>query len=459
MQKIPLPISFSESSANSLTNSPSSLTNLYVKIQESGSKSNYLIQNTEGYQSIFSVVTGNIFGLYEFQGYLYIATSTKLLRRELDNSSASIEELGTIEINQKAIFADNGISIVMVANDGCAYTPGTSTFEDMTAKTGWYDSDTVAYMDGYFIFNRTNTGQFFISELYSTDIDPIDWATGEAAPDDTVGVVVASRQLWLIGEKTCEVWHDSGDSLFPFTRISGAVTDIGCASYKTIATMLSSIFFVGSDMRVYQTQGYTPVPISTPAIEDYLQGFNNKYISGFTYHIDGQWRYILHIDAEYTFIYEVNSGQWSRISSKDIERWAITGSTNVYQTNNTYGYSNNEVYRLDTSLYTEDGVPIKRELITMPINKGVDVFTLPEVQIEIENAIGKETDNTSWFMETSRDGGRKYGVTMEGNTGNWGDTLTRTRWTRLGQFRNCTLKFHTYSPRMVRVIGLYIRTS
>ena len=33
-------------------------------------------------------------------------------------------------------------------------------------QEGWYPSSMVTYMDGYFIFNRTGTGQFFISELF-----------------------------------------------------------------------------------------------------------------------------------------------------------------------------------------------------------------------------------------------------------------------------------------------------
>jgi hypothetical protein len=58
---------------------------------------------------------------------------------------------------------------MIVGYNGYAYTPETETIEDMSTEEGWFPSDTVDFMDGYFIFNRAGTGQFFISKLYSTE--------------------------------------------------------------------------------------------------------------------------------------------------------------------------------------------------------------------------------------------------------------------------------------------------
>ena len=237
----PVPFVISNGSAYSPRNNNSSLINMYVQIEEQGSKNNHILLGTSGLELINST-NYEIYGIYEFLKSIYIATSDFLYVVE----GANLVELGAVEFDRKVVFSDNGIDLMVVGGNGYSYTPTTSTFKDMSTEAGWYPSDTVAYMDGYFIFNRTGSGQFFISKLYSTEIDPIDWASGESAPDDTIGVIVTSRQLWIVGEKTVEVWYDSGDPDFPFTRISGAVIDIGCANHQTISKIKTSVLFVGS---------------------------------------------------------------------------------------------------------------------------------------------------------------------------------------------------------------------
>ncbi|GAG41860.1 unnamed protein product, partial [marine sediment metagenome] len=250
-----------------------------------------------------------------------------------------------VELNDKVIFADNGIEMIFVASNGYFFNPATSTLGSMV-QTGWFAAATVTYMDGYFIFNRTGTGQFFISELFSHVIDPIDWATGEAAPDDTVAVVVASRQLWVIGERTTEVWYDSGDPSFPFTRISGSITDIGCSNYRTVATIRSNVFFVGEDFNVYQTQGYQPKRISTSSVEFQITRSDVSKLTAFTYTEEGHWFYCITIDDNLTYVYDMDTAQWHRRRSAELGRWQIQGAFNLLNTHRPFGFNGPNLYEL-----------------------------------------------------------------------------------------------------------------
>jgi len=317
---VQIPFSISSGSSYSKRNNDSELLNLFVHIEEQGSKSNHILLNTPGLLLI-AEAEYTIYGVYEFLGITYIATGKALFR--LDREANIFINIGAVSFDKQVVFADNGISMMMVGGNGFAYTPETGLIKDMSFDDGYYPADTVAYMDGYFIFNRTGTGQFFISGLYSIDVNPIDWATGEAAPDDTVGVIVSNRQLWIIGERSTEVWYDSGNADFPFTRVPGAVTDIGCSDYRTIDKVRDSVFFVGNDFKVYQTKGYTPTVVSTSAIDYHLARAENKSFSAFTYTLEGHWFYVLTIDETLTFVYDINTAQWHKQKSCDAERWMI----------------------------------------------------------------------------------------------------------------------------------------
>ena len=457
-----IPFAISTTKGNAPKNLGSDVTNLYVQMEDVGGKMNHLLVNSEGYDLV-STSNYLIWGMYEFKGYVYIATSYILYRTPVTRSQRVnfnlLDYVGDISINQKAVFADNGIELVVVGKNGYSYNPETNIFKSMAVQDGWYESSTVTYMDGYFIFNRDGTGQFFISRLYSTDLNPLDWATGESAPDDTVGVIVASRQLWIIGEKTCEVWYDSGNPLFPFSRISGAVSDIGCISYTTIETILNAVFFVGNDRKVYMSNGYTPQVISTKAIDLMLANISFKLLKAFTYHIGGVWKYVLQIDEKTTMSYDLASSQWTRRASPNVDRWVINGAINIYESNNVFGYTLTEYTRLSLNITEENGEPIKRSITSLPLNGGVNRFRLAEVQIDMETGLGREEETNEWWLETSKNGSRSWGTAIPHSVGDWGEDFTRVRWLRMGMFRDCALRFTTWTKRPIRLIGLYVRKS
>jgi len=448
MTKIPFVTStgvgFSEKDNSSL------LLNLFAHKTQNGSKSEFILMGTEGAEYI-TEVSDTIYGVFEVKDLLYIATATKLLRIEDDGT---FKELGDVEFNSDVTWAWNGLHIMVVAQNGYAYTLSDGTFKDMSIDTDWNDADTVAYMDGYFIFNRTNTGQFFISKLYSTEIDAIDFATGESAPDDTLAVVVSNRQLWLMGERTLEAWYDSGDADFPFTRINGAVRDIGIANHHSVSNVRDKIIFVGDDFKVYAIDGYTPTVISTPVIDKVLDKSDANALRSFTFNNNGHWFYVLHINNEVTFTYDLTTNLWHNRMSVDTERWFIDGAINKLRDNSLFAYADNKLYVLSTDILTEDQNPIRREAITVPLNKGVNMFTLVELQLDAE--VAQETD-AQITLQTSKDGGVTWSNNNYAKFGATGWNEHRIRWQRLGRFRDCIIKIVITDPITIRLLGLHAR--
>jgi len=451
LQKIPFAISSAGSYSDK--NNNAELLNLYVHMEEQGSKSNHVLLNTSGLeqQGEFDYI---IYGIYEFLNKTYVATAKALY--VFNSETSTFDNIGALNFDRKVTFADNGIDLMMVGGNGYSYSPSLSAIKDMSTEEGWYPASMVTYMDGYFIFNRTGTGQFFISKLYSTEIDPIDWASAESAPDDTIGVIVASRQLWIVGERTCEVWYDSGDPDFPFTRVSGAVSDIGCSNHQTIAKIRDNIFFAGTDNKVYLTNGYTPTVVSTAAIEKHLSIADRETLIAFTYSENGHWFYALTIDDNKTFVYDPGTAQWHTRSSEKLGKWAISGAINLYESGAVVGFSEKEYHSVSIDHLTENGARIRREAVSLPINNTVNKIRIHEVQLDMETGFD---DSAKVILQLSKDSGATWGNEVISYTGNVGEQKTRVRWLRLGQTRDAIFRIVITDAIPIRILGLWVRLS
>ena len=476
----------------------SDIKNLYAHKEEIGAKAEYILVGTEGLLEIGAIgeteeIAGNILGIYEFEGMLYIATQTKIYK--IVNDIPVL--VGDVVFNVTKVFiTDNGTEIMFVGHNGYAYNPETDTLTDMSTIEGWYPSNTVGFMDGYFIFNRAGTGQFFISKLYSIEIDPLDWATGEAAPDDTRAIVVAGRQLWILGTRSTEVWYNSGDHLFPFTRISGGVTDIGIISHNTVGVIHNSVLFVGNDFRVYSTNGYTPIPISTPGIEMLIEQGNIPDFLSFTFFNDGHYFYVLHLSDDITVVFDIVTGVWHRRASEvEVEvsskvkkyncslsypcdsnlpcseegyieikekRWKINGAINRYSFKEVIGYSGNKFYKISKDIYTEGGRKIKRSATSLPLNRSVGRITISEIQLDMDQGNQSEspedTQSEGMYLQISKDNGRSWGNIRPSMSSGAGQYSKRTRWLRFGQMRDAIARIFTAKEAPIRILGLWVRS-
>lgn len=447
---IEVPLSAGTGSGYSQKSNASNLLNMCFFKDMAGSKTRVSIVNADGAQKI-NTTTSQIFGIYEFKDEIYAFTRSGI--EKLTNGKFNV--ISSITLADTVSIADNGIDIVIVDGSyGYAFNPETLVLKNMESEEGWYNSSTVAYMDGYFIFNRDGTGEFFISKLYSTELNPLDWATGESAPDDTIAVVVSNRVLWVIGERTVEAWYDSGDPDFPFTRLSGGVVEIGVSSKRSVAKMRDSIFFVGNDFRVYFTKGYTPVAISTPGVEKDIRKSGVDSLRAFTYTSNGLWYYVLHNDGKYTYVYDMTTMMWHTRTTGDMEKWFIDGALNVAYRYRAVGYFENTLYALGIDYFKDGDIPIKREIISLPLNKTVNRMVISEAILDMEVA---QEENAEIALYTSKDGGRVWSNRHSAYTGGRGEHLQRVRWLRLGQFRDCIFKITTFSPIPLRILGLHIR--
>lgn len=210
-------------------------------------------------------------------------------------------------------------------------------------------------------------GQVFYSELNdATDIPGLNFFTAESLPDEIVAVTTTEDQIWLHGDESTEVWFNSGDVDNPFERIPGGVVYSGCAHPNTALRLDNSVWWVERDDQganiVRRSNGFTPVRVSTSAVERFLATATN--VSAFSYQEEG-----------HTF-YQINADQGSWALDLKTQEWAerawLNAGTGVQERQRqeyhayVYGkhivgdYESGKVYRMGLDLRDDAGQEIRR---------------------------------------------------------------------------------------------------
>lgn len=127
-------------------------------------------------------------------------------------------------------------------------------------------------VDGYFLVNKRDTAQFFISALEDgTSWDPTDIFQKSHTSDRIRAMVIDHGLAWLFGSRTIEPWYDSGDGDTPFQPVPDVMIMEGILSPDAWTIIDNSIFWAAENTdggRVAkQAVGFNPQRISTDAVE------------------------------------------------------------------------------------------------------------------------------------------------------------------------------------------------
>ncbi len=367
------------------------MVNLYPEVVPEGGKEPAYLQRCPGIALQTVVGTGPIRGLWEHAGFLYVVSGNEFYKLDHAYNFAGINQLsletegfvlleddstillenqvqtyiGLVSGTGPVSMADNGTQIFIAANpDGYIYNTATDQFQQIL-DPDFPGAVTVGYLDGYFVFNEPNSQRVWVTQLLDgLSIDPLDFASAEGSPDGLVSLIIDHREAWLFGENSVEVWYNSGDPLFPLTRIQGAFNEIGCIAPYSVAKMDNSVFWLGADPRgqgiVYRADGYTGVRISTHAVEFAIQGYRNLADAvGYTYQQDGHTFYVLNFtDADTTWVFDAATGAWH-------ERAAYRNGKFKRHRGNSHArfngqpiigdYENGKLYAFDLDVYADDG--------------------------------------------------------------------------------------------------------
>lgn len=432
------------------------LVNVYPRAS-SGGKYPFTLINTPGLAFFCELPTYPVLSLHVMEGRVFAVTRSKfyeILR------NGSHKEIGDVDIKGRVSIADNGNQIVFVDGfKGFYYDKLTNEVSQLTTD-GFYPSNTVTFQDGYFIFNRSGTGQFFISELLDVAFDPLDFASAEGQPDNLVAVLSDHREVFMFGTSTIEVWYNSGASDFPFERNQGAFIEKGCAAPYSVAKLNNTVYFIGSDLMVYQMAGYTPVRISNHGVEQTLKGVDLSDSFAYTYQDEGHLFYVLTIPSrDLTWCYDISTAAWHIRQSYQFGRH-YSNNAIFFDSKTLVGdFQSGRVYVMANNYYTDDGQPVVREFTLPTLNNGREFLTVDSFELDMTCGVGLiygQGEDPQARLEFSKDGGVTWSNTKFARIGRIGEYLTRVKWNRLGASRQFVFRVQISDPIPIDVGGAWV---
>lgn len=385
------------------------------------------------------------------------------------SSSWVATERGTLNTDSGPVsMADNGTYVFIVdGTDGFTWNMTTSTFAEVT-DPDFYPADQVTFQDGYFLFNRAGTQQFFISGINDVTFDGLDIASAEGSPDYLVGLRSINQNVVLFGAKSTEVYYNSGDADFPFTRIQGAVIAVGCSAPFSIAQLESSLYWIGGDINgsgiVYRMTGFQTQRISTPAIEKVIRGLSADDLANataYTYQQGGHLFYCLNLPStKSTWVYDASTELWHERTYLNLwedERHRSEWHAVAFGENVVGDYENGRIYALDPDVYTDNGTSIARMRIAPHLSQGLKLIRHNSFQLDMEVGVGLDgsgqgTDPKA-MLQFSDDGGHSWSNEYWRDIGKIGKRQTRVKWNRLGSSRDRVYKIRITDPVKVVLIG------
>lgn len=369
------------------------------------------------------------------------------------------------------VTGDDTFTYVMGSDPGASASPvGTYTIDSALAPitaAGFEGADTATFLNQRFVVQEPDSGRFHWSgPLDVWSWDALDFATAESDPDNLVRVLAESGQLYLFGEKTTEIWGDSGAADSAFAKIAGSAVEWGLAARWSLVKYLDSMAFLRKN-RLGQVQacilsGAQAGPISNPQVEAEFSRYGDvSNATGLAYMVNGHAFYQVNFPSEgVSWLYDAQSKSWSRLQSGEGMHRASIG---VQLLNELYAtdYENGKIYRIDQDAYTDDGVAIIREFTGRHQTNG-NLIGVPELWLEMETGAGLQQgqgQDPQVMLQISRDSGHTWGNELWRPFGKIGEYKRRAKWNRLGRSRDWVFRFRVTDPVKTVFVAAWARVS
>jgi hypothetical protein len=354
-------------------------------------------------------------------------------------------------------------------------------FSELPSTDGAFTgASSVDVVDNYFIYNRPHTQQYASSDLLSPITYGLAFASKFTGPDDLVSLIVDHGQIYLLGEKTSEVWADVGTFPFPFQRIPGASSQHGIAAEFSMARFGNSFVYVSRNDRgqavIVQMNGYFPQRISTHAVENTLVNQDISDAVAYTYQLEGHECYVVSFPTlNLTWVYDGATQMW--------HKWLYCDNQNNYQRHRSNcsalfqgsvlvgDWENGQIYRLDPDNYTDNGQHIRRVRRCPHLVTDFQRQYFEELQIQFQPGVGLQGIETfplgdndiginpQAMLRWSNDGGSTWSNEHWSGMGKVGRYQNRIIWRRLGWARDRIYEVVVTDPVKAVIVSANLKAS
>lgn len=420
------------------------------------------------------VLPGNTQALFVI-GSLLVLAQVKSAATAAAPAVLSFTTIGSLQTAIGPVkIRDNGAGKIAVIVDGPYLYVYNVTTQTLTQSNdpAFLGSNTVAEIDGWFIFQKPGTQTFYTSPVYWNGIAPFDgtyFALKDDCPDNLVALIENGRQLWLIGESTTEPWYNAGGTTFPFARLEGGLMQIGCAAPQSVCRNGSDLIWLARSERgensVIQVTGYQYKTISTQALSYALTQYPvTSDAIGYIYNDEGHQFYVLIFPtADVTWVYDFTTAMWHQRASFDpvtglFHRQRVNCLVNFAGTFIGGDFANGRIYRQSRKYFADDQYPL------VAVRRAPHVWDKDDrnrvmhsrLQLDFFPGSGLSTGQGSTpqiMLRWSDDGGQTWGNEHWTTIGAIGQTKTRAIWRRMGSSRDRVYEARLSDPVKRDVAG------
>lgn len=364
---------------------------------------------------------------------------------------------------------DNGLDVFVVDGSTAGWTIHlASNVMSQVTDPAFYGADRVDIVDGFFIFNKPKTQQFYISNYAATNFNSLDIASKSTFPDNLAVHAVMHREIWLFGEQTTEVWYNTGASDFTFGRMPGVFIEHGCAAKHSVAKQDLTLFWLSKDAQgqgmVFAGKNYTANRISTHAIEQEFSTYARLDDAiGYCYQQGGHPFYVLTFPtANKTWCFDMSTGMWHQRAylNADGTLSRHRGACHSFnQGRNLVGdYATGAVYMLDPNAYTDNGNPLLRIRSFPHIGAGGARAYHRQFIADMEAGEGLpgDTAEPEIRLRWSDDRGFSWGNAVAESLGKAGRYNSLIQWQRLGYARDRVYELSWSAAVKTALNGAYV---
>ena len=297
-------------------------------------------------------------------GKLIIASGTELYSSGTDLISTKIANLPGTDIPQ---FAGSQNILYVVRNGLLYYTTGTTLTLVTIPDSQIVQS--IATINGYFLFSIKDTQKFYWIEPGATTVNALNFASAERIPDAIVAIQVIGDEVWFLGAAGPEVWAPTGEATAPFLRVSGRVYKEGCLNRDTVVSTsiggIPALLWVTDTKAVVRSQG-APEKVSNESVEEILK--TSDALSCWFFRYNRHDFYIINSPI-FTLVYDITTDQWSRWDTYNKAFWVAQTGSQINSVVFCGDITSSTIYTLEEGS-DDAGLPIVREVAGFLANYG-----------------------------------------------------------------------------------------
>lgn len=454
--------------------------NLYANIPQTTAPTKKTLLPPAGLRLVTTAGTNVINrGGHVFQGVPYVVNGTDLYRIDRTTDAFGVNTYTSVAVNGgvpiagtgRVMMSDNGAEgdqLCIISPDvttkfnGYIYTLATTTLVAISDSDFDGPVNSVQYVDGYFIFTKSNSQKFFNSNLRNgLAYLATDFVLAEADPDNITGSWILNNEPVIFGSQSFEPFQNIGGAGFPYQRVQGAVQDKGLKSKFAIQEVNDVMIFLGAaegeTPAIWASSGGTPEKLSTTAIDTELSSYTQGVIEAsfaFKYSQAGAQFVGFTFPGQKTFIYDFTTGMFHTRESRDA--MGSTLSYRVCSIMDAYGVLlvgdcvSPNIGILDQNTFDEYGEDLRRRFVTPQVDNEGDPFWVDTLQLWADSGVGLTTGQGSdpkILMSWSRDGGNTFLDPLSRDVGKKGEYEKEIIWNSLGRFgREVCFKFEMSDP-------------